>query len=363
MTDTYRVARYYETVRTAHLERLAEFTPGWLLYERVQYDWDDELAARSPGLKHATFPQVLAFALRAPIGVLEVNEPLALTMWPKLVALSWALCLRRVTGRGRVELVAYCIENFDPVTKLRYRTRLPRLVAAPLVVLGMAIVGARFSRLAFGTDDAYQVYARSGGAGWRFLSGRARVFPALPAPAQASVEKVPGTVGFLGALDGRKGSRQLVAAWPLIAGSMPDATLLIMGKGPDAVAVGEWAATRDEVCFRPDPGRAIIRRGLAELSVLVLLSQPGPMWKEQVGLPIVEGLAHGCEIVASTETGLATWLQQHGHAVLAPDCSTSELAAAVVKRLQGARPSSAITGALPAEDGRLSADRWLMGAR
>jgi hypothetical protein len=40
-------------------------------------------------------------------------------------------------------------------------------------------------------------------------------------------------------------------------------------------------------------------------------------WREQLGLPILEGLSHGSRIVTASETGLAPDLSRDGHFVIA----------------------------------------------
>jgi glycosyltransferase involved in cell wall biosynthesis len=82
---------------------------------------------------------------------------------------------------------------------------------------------------------------------------------------------------------------------------------LVIGAGRLLPEVRAWADGRDDVDLEIDPPRARVHEAMRESSVLVLLSQPHGHWREQVGLPIVEGLAHGCEVVTTSETGLASW--------------------------------------------------------
>jgi glycosyltransferase involved in cell wall biosynthesis len=95
-----------------------------------------------------------------------------------------------------------------------------------------------------------------------------------------------------------------------------------------------------------------------------LASQPTAGWREQVGLPIVEGLAHGCRVVTTDQTGLAGWLREHadrGHRVVPAGGSGADLAAAVLAALTtptGDGPGSVLAD-LPVRDGRLAADDWL----
>ena len=73
----------------------------------------------------------------------------------------------------------------------------------------------------------------------------------------------------------------------------------------------------------------------------------------------MEGLAHGCSIVATQETGLAQWLKLHDHLVMAPDASADALAQGIVHVLKRRRTSKSVLADLPEVDGRLSADEWL----
>ena len=75
----------------------------------------------------------------------------------------------------------------------------------------------------------------------------------------------------------------------------------------------------------------------------------------------MEGLAHGCSVLTTTETGLASWLAEHGHGVVDPDAASSEVAAQVVALLDAARPAASVLADLPARDGRLQADTRLFG--
>ena len=95
------------------------------------------------------------------------------------------------------------------------------------------------------------------------------------------------------------------------------------------------------------------------MKVLALPSQPRPRWREQVGLPIVEGLANGCLVVTTTETGLSAWLSAHGHQVVPPDAGAVALASAVLAAIDDLRAPADILATLPAVDGRRAADLWL----
>ncbi|HEX8510411.1 MAG TPA: glycosyltransferase, partial [Propionibacteriaceae bacterium] len=102
-------------------------------------------------------------------------------------------------------------------------------------------------------------------------------------------------------------------------------------------------------------------RQLRQSQVLVLPSQSNPGWREQIGLPIMEALAHGCSVVTTSDTGLAQWLTEHGHSVISSSGSASHLADAMVTRLRAPLDESEVLASLPGRDGRLVADDWLFG--
>ena len=185
---------------------------------------------------------------------------------------------------------------------------------------------------------------------------------ALPAPHPgAGGGTRPPVVAFVGALAERKGVRVLLAAWSLVVARRPDARLVVLGKGPLEDEVRSALAADPSALLEVDPPRDRIHGVLDGARVLTLPSQPRPAWREQVGLPIVEGLSHGCTVVATTETGLADWLQEHGHLVV-PDAGSAEaLADGLVAALDRARTADDVLDDLPTRDGRLAADDVLVG--
>jgi glycosyltransferase involved in cell wall biosynthesis len=169
----------------------------------------------------------------------------------------------------------------------------------------------------------------------------------------------PDVVLFVGAFQHRKGLPKLLESWPEVVRLRPTARLMLIGQGELVELAQQFTERTESVDLIIDPPRPEIHRQLRRASVLVLLSQPSPSWREQVGLPITEGLAHGCAIVCSSETGLAEWLSAHGHDVLPPDATTSTVADAILGALDRGRSAASVLSDLPTVDGRLSADRWL----
>ncbi|ANF31692.1 hypothetical protein A0130_08430 [Leifsonia xyli] len=346
--------RLYDQLRTAHLERAQALEPASIVYRRRRYDFDED-QARGLDLVQAGLARSAALALRGRWTDLEVNEPLDLAALPRTAVVLAASRLGRLLGRPRPTVVTYAIGNLDvfDVRAPRLRSRVRRRAELALA----RFVWRRIDRVAFGTPGAQEVYARRFGS-----AADATLIPALPAACDCPpAEKDGARVVFVGALTERKGLPLLLAAWPGIRAANPEATLVVIGKGPLEDAVRRAAAADPSIRLVVDPPRSTIHAELRAARTLVLPSQPRDLWREQVGLPIVEALAHGCRIVTSSETGLAAWLRENGHPVLAPDSPADAWAAAVATTLTGSAESDAtrILSALPAEDGRLAADHWL----
>lgn len=358
MVERDRV-RLYHQLRSAHLERAAELPPATIVYGHQRYDFEGGLAS-SLDLVQARGWRAAWFMLHHRIRVLEVNEPLMLGSTRATAKALIGLACGRLTGRPRTRVVCYAIENLDPHSfpvppGLRHR------VARRLDLALTSIIWRRVDRVAFGTEASRVLYQEA----MPDRTGRrqSRVVAALPRPhpdAEA-LAKDETQVVFLGAFVQRKGFELLCDAWPDVLLQVPGAQLVLMGKGALLPQAEAFAACTPGVRLHVDPARQQIRDVLRCSTVLVLPSQPRPEWREQVGLPIVEGLMYGCTIVTTEETGLASWLDEHGHRVIATRSTASELAAALALALRDPLRVADVLSSLPDQDGRLVADRWLFG--
>jgi len=352
-------ARLYRSARTAHLERAAELPPALLLFEKRRYDFDQALADRVGAVEAGTFESARILG-RSGVTTLEVNEPSAVEGARRTaVALAW-LRLRGLARLGRrPRVVAYAIGNSSPFVpaaggtlRSRWSLRLDYALAR--------YVWRECDRIAFGTTDARDAYEEAFGRHPRPLE--TAVIPALPVacPCVPEADVRGPRVVFLGAFTARKGFPSLVEAWPRVRAARPDAELVLLGKG-DLEPLAHELAADESVRLVLDPAREIIHAELRQAAVITLPSRRAGRWREQVGLPIVEGLAHGCTVVTTDETGLATWLAAHGHHVLPEDVSREDLAAALLTALDDGRPAAEVRSQLPATDGRLAADAWMFG--
>ena len=95
---------------------------------------------------------------------------------------------------------------------------------------------------------------------------------------------------------------------------------------------------------RRGPPREAVHELLASSAVVVMPSVRRPGWREQIGLPLVEGLAHGCRVVTTTETGLADDVRDHPLVTLTAPGDPHDLAAGL-RRAMAAAPVPASAAA------------------
>jgi glycosyltransferase involved in cell wall biosynthesis len=290
--------------------------------------------------------------------VVEINEPFMRegVMYGAAAVLACEYLTR--VRRCRVRVVTYAIENLEPA--MLSRASSPReWVLGRVHRLLARYVGLHLSRICFGTRGSEVLYS----AWLDTIGSRAvrRLIEALPSQCRclASAPARRASVAFVGAFEERKGVFNLMEAWPRIARSDRQIRLTIAGKGKLMPIVKEFSESWDNVEFVCDPPRSRIHSILSGAAVLVLFSQRVVGWREQIGLPILEGLAHGCTIVTSAETGLSEWLRHNGHTVLSAGAGSAELARAISTAVLQSAEHPVTTGALPGVDGRLAAERWL----
>ncbi len=127
----------------------------------------------------------------------------------------------------------------------------------------------------------------------------------------------------------RKGIRELIAAFDLLAPGHPDAHLYIVGEGPDRTRFEARAAAspaRERIHF--EGFRPSARPYLTEAAVFVLASHAEPG-----GLVLPEARDCGCAIVATAVDGSPELLENGRAGVLVPPFDAPALAAAITRLL------------------------------
>lgn len=352
------LVKLYHQARTAHLERAAEGPGITLLYESARYDFD-VAAAQGADVRQVSAREAARLVSRSRVRVLEITEPAYLPGVRRAARVVIEVRLRTMWRRGRRPLlVTYAIANSDPASEWA-PDGLRQHVGRALNLALARWLARRCDRIAFGTPAAQDVYRSQYG---RPRRGQTRMLTlALPASCTCGTvdDKRSHSLVFVGAFVPRKGFDLLLDAWPGIAEAVPDARLTIIGVGELAAAAERLATADDRVTLLTDPSRSLIHDTLRASSVLTLPSRATPTWREQVGLPIVEGLQHGCTVVTTEQTGLAQWLTAHGHHVVDSGGGATELGFVLANALRAPRTPSAVLADLPEHDGRQTAEQWL----
>lgn len=148
---------------------------------------------------------------------------------------------------------------------------------------------------------------------------------ALEAIAPAELGLPPGAlaIGFVGRFDDRKGIVDLANAWPAVAAALPDAHLVMVGKGPEEQRVRGMLADAPRVHwlgFRADAA--------AVMKALDVLAAPSH-W-EGFGLVGAEALAVGTPVVAADASSLPEIVRHGAEGLLVPPRDPAALADALV---------------------------------
>jgi len=298
--------------------------------------------------------QALRRLWQAPPQTLELFEPLWFAHFPFWVALA-------VTHRVRTAGSAACraffaIENNELSSIVPRGQRLRGLPTALTWVALRLLIPLLIDRIAYGSEASAELYSQFTGSRvdtTLIPQVRASRLDAAPAKREESV-------AFVGALHERKGLPLLLRAWEIVERDLPGARLAVVGAGPLAEEAAQWAAVNPEcrrLCGQLD--REDVLELLAGTSVVAIPSQRWGRWREQINGALVEALSVGCTVVTTTETGIASWLQEQGHAVVDPHVDDAEFAARLASAIRTPLDPSAVIGSLPSRDGRVLADLWL----
>ncbi len=200
-------------------------------------------------------------------------------------------------------------------------------VLAPLLSrAGQLIAVSRFERRRFaeatGIDPSRFVVIQNGGA--------------LP-PVVGDVPVVPGRFLSSGRLEQYKGHHLAIQALPRVRRQIPDAHLVILGRGPYEQQLRDLAAEYDVselVTFRhvPPDDRSAMARELAQAQLMVAFSQ-----YEAHPVAIMEAVASGLPVLGFDIAGTGDLVEDGLVDGLAPDVGPEPIANAIAARLRADR--------------------------
>lgn len=351
--STERV-RVIPELRNYHVAGLGAMAPADVFYFEHKYDLDQ--ADLPPSMRRVSVKQLRREVRRSKATTLEIWEPL----WMRELAhhigitLAWKFA-RPFHWRSR-RVVSYAMENNDLALLLAGKRRVPAIVVRVFAFFLGAYMRAIYSRIAYASAGSRAIYETL-----PFVrSIESADIPNLPAlPRDPIPEKDDDLVVFLARMEERKGTRHLLAAWPSVELALPNAKIVMIGDGPDEHAVAEWCAGQPRRSYRGALPHVEALKVMSRASVAVSPSVREGRWREQIGLPIHEGLLAGSTVVTTTETGLASWLHERGHRVVKPSAMPEELATAIITALREPLDPTGVRATLPIQEGRISANHWL----
>jgi glycosyltransferase involved in cell wall biosynthesis len=288
----------------AVLGAVPDSRPGRLLFEQARFP----RLLRSLGVEvhhgpHYTMPG------RAPVPCVVTIHDCTFFDHPEWHVRSKAIFFRRAIRHAALHAGALVCVSEVTATRLRACCE----VRAPIVVAPHGVDHARFhpTEESPGADRALLV--------------------------ESGVPMDRPLVAFVGTLEPRKGVATLVAAFDRVAGSDPEAVLVLCGQP------GWGLEETEDALARAQHGDRIVRVGyLPDAAVPALLRQATvvayPAAEEGFGLPALEALACGAPLITSEGTAMAEMAQ--GAADLVPPGDVAMLADALAIALERGKESS-----------------------
>jgi len=350
-----QVLRVLPEARSAHFERSRPSPERITIYVSGYGDLDR--SSVWPSAHRVSLMWAWLWAFKRRWNVVQLPEPLWLRALPLTLSVGLAVRVSDLVCRRKTRIVTYAMENNDPSALLRGIPGGSRGVAFGFV---RHLSGWIFDRVALASRGASDCYVAV-----RLLpeQGGVELFNDLP---QECLGEEIGTklrrVTFLGALESRKGVLDLLAAWTESGLGRAGWELAMAGAGPLADDVARAAASDSSIVPLGLIGRPEMHELMISTSIVVLPSRRDGRWREQIGLSIVEGLAHGCHIVATPDTGLREWLELHGHGVLPDEFTVADLSTALCDAARNQLNPVEVRASLPPLDGRVQAEDWLCRA-
>jgi len=206
-------------------------------------------------------------------------------------------------------------------------------------VAGQRRLGRWMTRRLLGVCDAVLVLSESKGRELREVLGgvESEIMPNPSPPVVASVEgqdKSGGTVFFAGWIEEHKGVFDLLEAFAAVTERVPEARLVVAGKGQIKAAAARAAALGigKHVTFPGWLGGEALARAYAEAAVFCL-----PSYVEGLPMSILEAMSYGTAVVASRVGGIPDVISDGLNGLLVEPGQVGALADALVGVLQDGR--------------------------
>ena len=137
------------------------------------------------------------------------------------------------------------------------------------------------------------------------------------------------TALFVGMLEPYKNVEGLAAAWRRVVRELPDARLVIVGRGTQQGVVDRLLRELpDRVEHVPQLEPRDVARAFDDATVLVL-----PSWPEGLGRVVIEAFARGRGVVATDAGGIPDLVQDGVEGILIPPADEEALVASLVRTL------------------------------
>lgn len=137
------------------------------------------------------------------------------------------------------------------------------------------------------------------------------------------------TALFVGALEEYKNVDGLAAAWRRVAAEMPEAKLVIVGKGSRREPIDRLVRDlRDHVEHMPQLDPDEVARAFDSATLLVL-----PSWPEGLGRVVIESFARGRGVVATDAGGIPDLVTDGQEGILIPPADEDALVEALLRVL------------------------------
>lgn len=346
------VLRVIPEVRSADFERSRQSGNRTVIFVSRYADLDE--SSVWPTARQVPRAWAWRWAFTRRWHVVELPEPLWLRALPLTVSVGLAVRLSDLVRRRRTRIVTYGMENQEPAMLMGGVPKVLRRFAFGVI---RWVSGGMYDRVAFGSESARECYTA------------ARVLPIRCTT--ATFEELPTVcvcdrgqpkmkqISFVGALERRKGLLDLLAAWQKADLAAAGWQLKVAGSGPLADDLAEAASVDPSIVALGPISRCEVHQVMARTAVVVLPSRREGRWREQIGLSIVEGLAHGCHVIATPDTGLSGWLSRQGHDVLPENFTVADLVFRLRRAADIRLSPEMVHKSLPTLDGRMAAEDWM----